>query len=544
MNGHECVAFCEIDKYARQSYKAIYDTKGEVEWHDITQVSNDDFRSFRGRADVITGGFPCQAFSLAGKRRGFEDTRGTLFFHIARAIKEIQPSYALLENVKGLFSHDKGRTFGTIIQALDELGYVTEWGLFNSKFWGVPQNRERVYILVTRKDIYDQPKLFDLLKQQTEVTTRLADVLEDEVDEKYYLSEEKTKKLTLDQDLGGKLNMYDYNERDKVYSLNKVSPTLNTMQGGDRQPKIAVPVLTPDRENKRQNGRRFKEDGEPMFTLTAQDRHGIAIKEATKKGYAVAEPGDSVNISFPDSETRRGRVGKQTANTLLTGEEQAVVLGGDNDDKSKERNTFEVLSILQEKIGEKKVAEWRFRILDTFQETEILRQDVHEEILGFKQDSKELERKEQSEQCEVESRVIDEQKELRGMSIDKKLGCTSQGRESLQQFVREFAIIMQRLPHSNAQSENVQHLRQTTQGIGILQQTLHQIQEIWGSIEDEKQSFRIRKLTPKEAWRLQGFTDEQFYKAKNDGVSDSQLYKQAGNSVTVNVIDAIVRKFS
>ena len=243
-NGHECVAFCEIDKYARQSYKAIYNTEGEKEWHDITQVSNEEFRAFRGRADIITGGFPCQAFSIAGNRRGFEDTRGTLFFEIARAIKEVQPSYALLENVKGLFSHDKGRTFGTIIQALDELGYVTEWGLFNSKFWGVPQNRERVYILVTRKDIYDQPKLFDLLKQQTEVTTRLADVLEDEVDERYYLSEEKTKKLTLDQDLGDKLNMYDYNERDKVYSLNKVSPTLNTMQGGDRQPKIAVPVLT------------------------------------------------------------------------------------------------------------------------------------------------------------------------------------------------------------------------------------------------------------------------------------------------------------
>src|SRR5699024_6689321 len=146
-------------------------------------------------------------------------------------------------------------------------------------------------------------------------------------------------------------------------------------------------------------------------TIQARDYKGpkqIAIREATKKGYTVAEPGDSVNISFPDSETRRGRVGKQTANTLLTGEEQGVVLGGDNDDKSKERNTFEVLSILQEKIGEKKVAEWRFRILDTFQETEILRQDVHEEILGFKQDSKELERKEQSEQCEVESRVIDE----------------------------------------------------------------------------------------------------------------------------------------
>ena len=542
MNGHECVAFCEIDKYARQSYKAMYETEGEEEWHDITQVSNDDFRAYRGRADVITGGFPCQAFSLAGKRRGFEDTRGTLFFHIARAIKEIQPSYALLENVKGLFSHDKGRTFGTIIQALDELGYVTEWGLFNSKFWGVPQNRERVYILVTRKDIYDQPKLFDLLKQQTEVTTRLADVLEDEVDERYYLSEEKTKKLTLDQDLGGKLNMYDYNERDKVYSLNKVSPTLNTMQGGDRQPKIAVPVLTPDRENKRQNGRRFKEDGEPMFTLTAQDRHGIAIKEATKKGYAVAEPGDSVNISFPDSETRRGRVGKQTANTLLTGEEQAVVLGGDNDDKSKERNTFEVLSILQEKIGEKKVAEWRFRILDTFQKTEILRQDVHEKGLDIEQDEKKFERNQQSHECEVKNTTFDEQERMREMSINKEFRCSSHGRGSIQQFARELTSIMQKLSHETSQEKVLFHLRETTQGIGLLQQTLYKIQEIWKSSPHKIQTIRIRKLTEKECWLLQGFTDEQFYKAKNDGVSNSQLYKQAGNSVTVNVIDAIARK--
>src|SRR5699024_9087139 len=118
----------------------------------------------------------------------------------------------------------------------------------------------------------------------------------------------------------------------KYYSINRfydpigISPCLDTMGGGNREPKIIQPVLTPDRIEKRQNGRRFKEDGEPMFTLTSQDRHGIAIREATKKGYTVAEPGDSVNISF-HSETRRGRVGKQTANTLLTGEEQGVVLG-------------------------------------------------------------------------------------------------------------------------------------------------------------------------------------------------------------------------
>ena len=384
-NGHNCLAFAEIDKYAKQSYRAVYNTENEVELNDITTITDEYFRTFRGQCDIITGGFPCQTFSIAGKRRGFEDTRGTVFFHIARAIKEIEPSYILLENVKGLLSHDKGRTYGTILQTLDELGYIVEWQLFNSKYWGVPQNRERIYILVTRKDKFKEPKLFDLGKQQTEVTTRLADVLEQNVDESFYLSDEKTKKLTLNHELSGKLNMYDYRERDTVHSIYKVAPTLNTMQGGDRQPKVVVPVLTPDRLNKRQNGRRFKEDGEPMFTLTSQDRHGIAVREATKQGYAVAEQGDSVNISYPTSKTRRGRVGKQVAQTLQAGEvNQDVVM-----------------------------------------------QDV-----------------------------------------------------------------------------------------------------------------RIRKLTPLECWRLQGFTDEQFYKAKNSGVSNSQLYKQAGNAVTVNVVDAIVKQLN
>src|SRR5699024_1279251 len=288
MNGHECVAFCEIDKYARQSYKAIYDTEGEEDGNDITQVSNDDFRSFRGRADVITGGFPCQAFSIAGKRRGFEDTRGTLFFEIARAIKEIQPSYALLENVKGLFSHDKGRTFGTIIQALDELGYVVEWGLFNSKYWGVPQNRERVFILATRKDIFRQPKLIELLNEQTEVNTKLIDVLEHNVDEKYFLSDEKITKLVSQLD-----------ENPKIKNGNVIQAVGDRGAHSYSIKDIAFTV--------------------PANAMSDRGQHvvdGLPIREATKKGYTVAEPGDSVNLQYPGSETRRGRVGQSVANTL------------------------------------------------------------------------------------------------------------------------------------------------------------------------------------------------------------------------------------
>src|SRR5699024_1364392 len=122
------------------------------------------------------------------------------------------------------------------------------------------------------------------------------------------------------------------------------------------------------------------------------------------------------------------------ANTLLTGEEQAVVLGGDNNDKNKERNTFEVLSTLQREIGEEEVAKWRFRILDTFQQEKVLRQDMYEKRLDTEQNEEKFKRKEQSGKCKNESRTFDRQEELRKMSIDRKLGCTSQGRESLQQF--------------------------------------------------------------------------------------------------------------
>ena len=144
--GHECIGFCEIDKFARASYKAIHNTEGEIELHDITAVSDESIRRI-GRVDIICGGFPCQAFSIAGNRRGFEDTRGSLFFEIARFASILRPKYLFLENVKGLLNHDGGATFETILGALDELGYNVEWENINSKNFGVPQNRERVLIV-------------------------------------------------------------------------------------------------------------------------------------------------------------------------------------------------------------------------------------------------------------------------------------------------------------------------------------------------------------------------------------------------------------
>ena len=386
--------------------------------------------------------------------------------------------------------------------------------------------------------------MIDLLPNNSnlQVTTRLIDVLEDEVDEKYYLSEEKTKKLTLDHDLGGKLNMYDYNERDRVHSVNKVSPTLNTMQGGDRQPKVAVIGNTSNTGYKSHDV--HDTDGLSP-TVAARDYKGpkqIAVREATKQGYAIAEQGDSVNVTYPDSKTRRGRVGKQVAQTLQAGEvNQGVVMGGDFDDKEIERDTFEILQTLQKEIGEKEIAEWRSRILDTFQQEEILRQDVYEKGLDIEQDEKKLERNQQSHECEVKNTTFDKQERMREMPINKEFRCSSYGRESIQQFARELTSIMQKLSHETSQEKNLYRLRETAQGIRLLRKALSEIQEVWGSSLHKKQDVRIRKLVPIETWRLQGFTDEQFYKAKDSGVSNSQLYKQAGNSVTVNVVDAIVK---
>lgn len=136
----KCVGFSEIDKNAINIYK--HHLPGHHNYGSATEIVATDIPDF----DLLVGGFPCQAFSIAGKRLGFDDTRGTLFFEIARILREKRPANFLLENVKGLLSHDNGQTFTTIITTLAEMGYCVEWEVLNSKNFGVPQNRERVFI--------------------------------------------------------------------------------------------------------------------------------------------------------------------------------------------------------------------------------------------------------------------------------------------------------------------------------------------------------------------------------------------------------------
>lgn len=303
--GHECVGFCEIDKFARASYKAIHDTKGEIELHDITAVSDEFIRGI-GRVDIICGGFPCQAFSIAGNRRGFEDTRGTLFFEICRFASVLRPKYLFLENVRGLLNHDGGATFETIIRTLDKLGYDVEWQVLNSKNFGVPQNRERVFIIghlrgERTRNVFPisgeseqsdhQPPKIEIIGNTrnpngTSKGTKSVVYGSGGVVGTLTATDYKEPKQVAIKQFG--ILQPNFNQCGVVYETDGIAPTIRAYQGGGLEPKIRV-------------------------------------KEATSKGYAEAEVGDSVNLSHPNSKTRRGRVGKQVANTLLTGESQGVI---------------------------------------------------------------------------------------------------------------------------------------------------------------------------------------------------------------------------
>jgi len=267
----DCIGFSEIDKYATQVYKQHFNHK---EYGDITKIDATTLPNF----DLLVGGFPCQSFSIAGKRRGFTDTRGTLFFEIARIIKEKQPHFLLLENVKGLLSHAKGDTFKTIIRTLNELGYAVEWQVLNAKNFGVPQNRERVFI-IGHLGGFGGRQVFPIGaidkvgvgENENKVSSTLTSCYWKELSGGRQGLIEKTKNVS---------------QGYRVYDPSGISTTLAGQAGGIGA-KTGLyevkAVLTPDRPNKRQNGRRIKENGEPSFTLTGQDKHGVMINTRIRR---------------------------------------------------------------------------------------------------------------------------------------------------------------------------------------------------------------------------------------------------------------------
>lgn len=311
--GHECVGFCEFDKFATASYISMHlltdeqrkklnelpqkkrqkeilkDEYRNGEWYanDVRRVCADDIP----KADCWCFGFPCQDISVAGKQLGFQGNRSSLFFRVMYLIgqlkEEDKPTYLFIENVKNLLSVNGGWDFARLLIEMEQGGYDAEWQVLNSKDFGVPQNRERCFIIGHLRG-RSTAKVFPVERADGENHVQI---------------------------IGHKDG---YRRNTQVFDQNGITETLDTAQGGGRghhvalpcfidlayQGKpvttdvsrtilaryykgcsnihensgIAIPILTPDRTEKRQNGRRFKEDGEPMFTLTGQDRHGVGIE--------------------------------------------------------------------------------------------------------------------------------------------------------------------------------------------------------------------------------------------------------------------------
>jgi DNA (cytosine-5)-methyltransferase 1 len=264
--------FCEIDKFAIKSYCAIHDEDANKNIGDIASIKGNEVADI----DLFVYSPPCQAFSVAGKMMGVEDKRGVLFFDSLRIIQEKQPKIAIMENVKGLITKKFKETFTSILKELEKAGYNNYWKVLNLKNYGLPQNRERVFIVSIRKDIddgYEFPQGYDN-------GLRLKDMLEDEVDDKYYIGSDKVEKLLMQLDWKNKDKLccdMTINEPKFKDIGNCIKARYDAGIVNQRAEGIGVvcPVITPDRVNKRQNGRRFKEDGEEMFTLTGQDRHGV-----------------------------------------------------------------------------------------------------------------------------------------------------------------------------------------------------------------------------------------------------------------------------
>ena len=346
--GMSCVGHCEIDKYADRSYRAIHDVK-EDEWYaaDITKVAPADLP----RADLWAGGFPCQDISVAGRQRGLDGARSGLFFTLAQLVKgqspENRPTWIVLENVKNLLSIHGGWDFATVLDTLASLGYHIEYGLLNTKYFGPPQNRERVFIVACRHPRAGRgPKIFPVPAGSGKALIQLIGGMQGQ--RVYDPAGISVTMAAQSGGWGGKTGLYFVdlcNGNPKLTDharciLSAYNRTISNWGGSSGVFYGCRAVVTPDREEKRQNGRRIKNCGEPSFTVTAQDRHGVLfqdcdecpygmqIREATKKGYDIARCGDSINLSFPESKTRRGRVGKDLATTLETSCNQGTAFAG------------------------------------------------------------------------------------------------------------------------------------------------------------------------------------------------------------------------
>jgi len=457
------VGFSEIDKYASAVYRHRFPEA--VELGDITAIQPG--RDLPDHIDILCGGFPCQAFSVAGKRKGFDDTRGTLFFEIARLLRHYRETespidYFLLENVKGLLSHDNGRTFATIYGVLSDLGYTVEFQLLNTRWW-LPQNRERIYLVGYIGDrsgqsvfpIGEDGEVFDGKQTRNEPQAKLCTAIttrEGGRKENNFVIVDKQMQKKNNQHYAANLSGGNHSDMDLI-KLKQIGTI-----GKDSE---ATRVYDPD------GIARTIKNGGGMGAKTGLYK----IPEATKKGYAEAEEGDSINLERPTSKTRKGRVGKKIANSLETIQHQ-----------------YTIQPVLTPNRAEKSQNGRRFKE-DGEDMFTLTGQDQH------------------------------------GVMIEKIGNIYKSGGENGNVY------------HSDGISPSLKSGTTSNPKHGGI-----------GSSNAPKiaNNHSIRRLTPVECCRLQGFPDDWNEFGEFDGevkpMSDTQRYKQAGNAVTVNVVQAVAER--
>lgn len=453
--GHECVGFCEFDKFAVASYTAMHlmteqereyistlpknkrvAEAGKEEYRHEEWYANDIRRIFAEdipKADLWCFGFPCQDISVAGKQLGFNGARSSLFFRVIRLVQDLEekdrPTYLFIENVKNLLSVNGGTDFLKLLIALDESGYDAEWQVINSADY-VPQNRERVFIIGHLRG-RSTAKVFPIERADRENSVQIIGHREGFRRNMQVFSQEGITEA-LDTGQGGGRGHYtafpifcDMSKSAGIQTYDKAFCLQARYNKGvcNRKKEVSlvcVPVLTPDRAEKRQNGRRFKDNGEPMFTLTGQDRHGIGIEIAGILRNVRTEYGKKIRKDY--------EAGKINIS----------------------RHKF-----LESEIREDGIV----NTLSTVQKDNLLAVKVRE------------------------------------------------GKEKDGLFVKISDVLT--------------------------------VYAVW--YEKYQCYIAIRKLTPRECFRLQGWSDEYFDRAELVN-SDSQLYKQAGNGVTVPVIYEIAKR--
>lgn len=432
----------EIDKYAIQAYEQIHGKTHN--WGDVTKIDEKQLPHY----DLITYSFPCQDISLAGLQRGLDkgtETRSSLLWECERIIRAVKPKYLLMENVKNLVGEKHKHNFIRWLHVLEMMGYQNYYKVLNAKDYGVPQNRERVFVV----SILDCQQY--LFPNPIKLEKRLKDVLESDVDEKYYLSDK-----TIDMFL-------------RRNELNKAKGNGFKFETADTN-GFASAVTT--RAGARADDNFIQEP--------------LRIREATQKGYAEAYEGDSVTLDEPNSETRRGRVGHQVAQTLTTACNQAVV----------------------QQVG---------NIVDTGNWDNPQRGRIYS-----------------PNGCSPALNT------MQGGGLEPKILDDTYANRNVREY-NEFS------PTIRAEREGLKVVEGVSVNVNSRKAEFNGFKPISPALRatDYKcphtysNGYRIRKLTPRECWRLMGVKDEQFDKLHD--LSNTQLYKLAGNSIVVDVLMGIFK---